>query len=210
MFEQIVSPLLPFVGQPVELLAQKYPRLNQHKGQSGQLIERILGADAGALSAPDLQSYGVEIKTLPIDDHLNPLENTYISKISIPFRENFFERSTAWGKLQKVLWVPLMGKRGVPLLQKIICYPLLWTPSVSIEAQLRLDWLEITCLIRQGLFDQINSQLGEYLHVRPKAQHSRHKVTLSIADNSMKVVPIGFYLRKKLTKQIIEEAHVSR
>ena len=52
--------------------------LSNNKGFIGQLIEWHLGADAGSKPTPDFEELGIELKTLPIDTHGNPLETTFI------------------------------------------------------------------------------------------------------------------------------------
>ena len=47
------------------------------KGWVGELIENYLGATASSLPEPDFQHLGIELKTIPIDEHGKPRESTY-------------------------------------------------------------------------------------------------------------------------------------
>ena len=203
----IFSNFLEYLGQPVYQLALGSNK-KEHKGLAGQLIETSLGACSGNSRHPDLIQYGIEIKTIPVNFDGTPHEHTYINKISLPYHEINFEDSFVWMKLKKILWIPLIGKKTTPMLEKIIGLPILWEPNENEKNILEKDWTELSNLIRQQEFDKINSQLGEYLHIRPKAASSEDKIAIKIDGFLKKIVPIGFYLRKDLTKKIIQQHYL--
>lgn len=200
----IITPLHRFIGKPVRDLIPQHDKFRLHKGFTGRLVENILGASSSNQALPDLPEWGIEIKTLPVSVKGLPLENTFINKISLPFKETLFEESMLWLKIKKILWVPVIGSRQTPMLEKIIGYPILWEPDTATVAFLKRDWQEITTYIRLGDFNQLNSQLGELLHVRPKAADASKKIYLKINGYDQSILPIGFYFRKALTQTIIE------
>ncbi|HEY6477136.1 MAG TPA: MutH/Sau3AI family endonuclease, partial [Polyangia bacterium] len=51
------------------------------KGWSGQVIEQELGATVGGARGPDFAALGVELKTVPVDENLEPLESTAVCQI---------------------------------------------------------------------------------------------------------------------------------
>jgi DNA mismatch repair protein MutH len=208
MINEIIHPLKAFIGHPVIDLFSKEPTMSQHKGLAGRLIEQALGATSCNKGLPDLPQWGIEIKTIPISEQGIPLENTFLNKITLPFRETSFEHSSLWAKIKKILWIPLIGHRSTPMLKKIIGYPLLWEPDQPTLDLLKQDWYELTSYLRLGDFDQINSQVGELLHIRPKAANSDEKITLKLGNSEQSILPIGFYLRKTLTQKIIESNYV--
>ena len=203
MLDTIIAPLKPYIGYPVRSLSQQFTTNHQHKGLAGHLIERALGVTNSSLPQPDLPEWGIEIKTIPITAQGMPLEHTFINKISLPFDESSFEKSSTWLKMKKILWVPLIGERSCIGLEKIIGNPFLWTPDHQTAEQLREDWYEITAYLRLGEYYSITSHLGEYLHVRPKAANSSEKIHLLINGHLQNILPIGFYLRKTLTSMLI-------
>ncbi len=205
--DPLFSDFLQYLGQPLNQLAIKSNK-KEHKGLAGQLIEESLGAHTGNSKYPDLFEYGIEIKTIPVNFEGIPHEHTYINKISLPYREVNFEDSFVWMKLRKILWIPLIGKKTTPMLEKIIGHPILWEPTQDEKNILTKDWAELSNLIRQQEFDKINSQLGEYLHIRPKASNSQDKISIKIDGFLKKIVPIGFYLRKELTRKIIQQHYL--
>ncbi|NBV28726.1 hypothetical protein EBS02_06885 [bacterium] len=90
------------------------------------------------------------------------------------------------------------------MLDKIIGHPVIWQPDGDTFDQIKKDWYELTTYIRLGEFDQLNSQIGEFLHIRPKAANATQKIQLNINGFNHYVLPIGFYFRKILTRKIIE------
>lgn len=76
-------------------------------------------------------------------------------------------------KLSKVLWIPVQGEREIPLAERCVGYPLLWSPSPEEEAQLKADWEELMELIVLGKVAQITAKHGEVLQLRPKAANGR-------------------------------------
>ncbi|NBW57723.1 DNA mismatch repair protein MutH [bacterium] len=204
MIADVIKPLYPYIGRPISCLLAKNSSLSFHKGLAGQLIEQILGACSSNQRLPDLPHLGIEIKTLPVSTQGIPLENTFINKITLPFDEPKFEKSMLWLKIQKILWVPLIGSRHTMMLDKIIGHPVIWQPDGDTFDQIKKDWYELTTYIRLGEFDQLNSQIGEFLHIRPKAANATQKIQLNINGFNHYVLPIGFYFRKILTRKIIE------
>jgi len=83
-------------------------RLNHHKGWCGQLLEGILGAEAGNQSRPDFVQLGIELKTLPLSAAGKPRESTYVCAInSHQLAEPsslHWRLSAVYKKLAKVLW----------------------------------------------------------------------------------------------------------
>ncbi len=106
------------------------------------------------------------------------------------------ETSHVRHKLKRVLWVPVEGDRSIPLAERRVGSPLLWSPSEEEDRQLRLDWEELMDMI----------VLGRGTHYRPPwrslttAAQSRHAVALTEAIGArgepILTLPRGFYLKK--------------
>lgn len=201
--ELLQNRLKPYWGEP--LLTWSGKELHGHKGWAGECLEEILGVSDKHSCGPDFPELGVELKTLPLSSKFQVLESTFLSKISLPFQEGCFLQSRLFRKIRRIFWVPLIGDKGTPLSERRIGQGFLWElaePALSIFEQ---DWDELTALLRQGLFSQISAHLGAALHIRPKAAHSRDKVRLKIGEHHTTLVPLGFYLRRSFTQQIICE-----
>ena len=110
------------------------------KGWAGQLIEAYLGATAGSLSEPDFQDIGVELKTIPVRADGEPRESTYVCTVPLTG-----ESSTSWpgcnvqSKLARVLWVPIVTDDATNPGDRIIGWPLLWSPSAEEASALEAD-----------------------------------------------------------------------
>lgn len=181
--------------------------LKRNKGWVGILIEQSLGAQAGSKAEQDFQHLNIELKTIPIDKHAQPLETTFVSLA--PTKKNSgvtWENSHVRQKLKKVLWIPVEGKRTIPLAERKVGIPILWQPSIAQEIQLKNDWEELMEMITLGKFNQINASFGKILQLRPKGANRLDRT--QAYDQSGKktyTLPLGFYLRRCFTAQIIRD-----
>lgn len=195
------------LGQVAERFALQVPTKQLYaKGWIGELLELQLVATAGTKPEPDFPHLGIELKTLPISKQGKPLESTFVCSISLSSTANRdWETSTVWRKLKRVLWIPIEAEPTIPLAQRRICAPLLWSPSPEQVAILQADWQELTDLICFGQLEQITAKLGRYLQIRPKAANAK---SLCWGTNTqgepILTLPRGFYLRSSFTQQILE------
>ncbi|MCG9962716.1 MAG: DNA mismatch repair endonuclease MutH [Shewanella sp.] len=181
--------------------------LKRNKGWIGQLIEMELGATAGSKPEQDFLHLGVELKTIPIDNHGKPLETTYVCVAPLTNIEGLtWQNSLVCHKLQRVLWVPVEGERHIPVGARRIGTPILWEPDPQEQALLQQDWEEIMELIALGKVEKLTARHGEVLQLRPKAANSK-AMTHSIAeDGSLKMTnPRGFYLKTSFTAMILNK-----
>ena len=111
--------------------------LKRDKGWIGILLEIWLGASAGSKPEQDFAALGVELKTIPIDAEGRPLETTFVCVAPLTGNSGVtWENSHVRHKLKRVLWIPVEGERAIPLADRRVGSPLLWTPSVEEENQL--------------------------------------------------------------------------
>lgn len=182
------------------------PDLKRDKGWVGMLIETALGAKAGSKAEQDFAHLGIELKTIPINSVGYPLETTFVSLA--PLIQNSgvnWETSHVRYKLSKVLWIPVQGERQIPLAERYIGNPILWQPSLEQERRLQQDWEELMDYIVLGKVEKINARLGEVLQLRPKGANSK-ALTKGIGQNGevIQTLPLGFYLRKEFTAEILQ------
>lgn len=180
--------------------------LKRDKGWGGMLLERALGATAGSKAEQDFSHLGVELKTLPINAEGYPLETTFVSLAPLVQNSGVkWENSHVRHKLSCVLWMPIEGSRHIPLRERHIGAPILWKPTAEQERQLKQDWEELMDLIVLGKLEQITTRIGEVMQLRPKGANSR-AVTKGIGKNGeiIDTLPLGFYLRKEFTAQILK------
>ena len=130
--------------------------LVQEKGWVGQLIEAALDAESGSLAQPDFPSIGLELKTIPIDSAGKALESTYVSVVPLmDVRGATWHESVVWQKLSRVLWVPLLAEKQIPLAQRVFATPVLWSPSAADEKLLRADWEAVMEKVSLGQIDTL-------------------------------------------------------
>jgi DNA mismatch repair protein MutH len=181
--------------------------LRRHKGWVGQLLELALGADAESLPEPDFRAIGVEMKTLPIDRNGKPRESTYVC--TVPLDEGMeasWETSWICRKLSRVLWLPVEAEPEIPLAQRRIGTPLLWSPDAAQTEALRQDWEELGDMIRMGELESITARMGTVLQIRPKAANSKVTCESVGADGEAIIThPRGYYLRPAFTHAILQQ-----
>lgn len=179
------------------------------KGFAGQLLESVLGANAGSLPEPDFRLIGVELKTIPVSIHGKPLESTYVCTATLEHDQDpVWERSVVYHKLARVLWLPIITAPGLAPAERRIGCAMLWSPSDTEQARLRSDWEELMDLIVLGDVEQISAHHGEYLQIRPKAADS-HARRWGVDKNGVRVktLPRGFYLRAAFTAAILQRSY---
>lgn len=208
--EQLLSQAQSIAGLTFGELADELhipipPDLKRDKGWVGMLLERALGATAGSKAEQDFSHLGVELKTLPINAEGYPLETTFVSLAPLVQNSGVkWENSHVRHKLSCVLWMPIEGSRHIPLRERHIGSPILWKPTAEQERQLKQDWEELMDLIVLGKLDQITARIGEVMQLRPKGANSK-AITKGIGKNGevIDTLPLGFYLRKEFTAQIL-------
>ncbi|MGM3161444.1 DNA mismatch repair endonuclease MutH [Dickeya undicola] len=179
--------------------------LKRDKGWIGVLLEGFLGASAGSKPEQDFPDIGIELKTIPVDEQGRPLETTFVCVAPLTGNSGvIWESSHVRRKLARVLWIPVEGSRAIPLGERRIGAPLLWSPSPEEERQLRQDWEELMDLIVLGKVESITARHGEVLQLRPKAANSR-ALTEAIGEHGQPILtlPRGFYLKKTFTTPLL-------
>lgn len=179
--------------------------LKRDKGWIGILLEIWLGASAGSKPEQDFAALGVELKTIPIDAQGRPLETTFVCVAPLTGNSGVtWENSHVRHKLKRVLWIPVEGERAIPLAERRVGSPLLWTPSAEEEHQLQMDWEELMDLIVLGQVERITARHGEVLQLRPKAANSK-ALTEAIGARGERIMtlPRGFYLKKNFTSALL-------
>lgn len=179
--------------------------LKRDKGWTGILLETWLGASAGSKPEQDFAALGVELKTIPINSQGKPLETTFVCVAPLTGNTGVtWEYSHVRHKLKRVLWVPVEGERLIPLAERRVGAPLLWSPSEEEEHQLRQDWEELMDMIVLGQVERITARHGEVLQLRPKAANSK-ALTEAIGTRGEPILtlPRGFYLKKNFTGALL-------
>lgn len=179
--------------------------LRRAKGWVGQLVERALGATAKSLAEPDFRDLGVELKTIPVDRRGHPKESTFVSSIPLgELAQVDWESSRVRKKLARVLFVPVEAEPEIPIAERRLGSPLLWSPSPEEEDRLRADWRTLAGLIAEGYAETLTAHAGECLQVRPKAKDSSARTRYQDADGADELtLPRGFYLRASFTKDLL-------
>ncbi|USD41672.1 DNA mismatch repair endonuclease MutH [Vibrio sp. SCSIO 43135] len=184
--------------------------LTRDKGWVGQLLEWHLGAIAGSKPQQDFEQLGIELKSIPISYTGKPLETTFVCVAPLVGVHGLtWEQSHVRNKLSRVLWVPVEGEREIPLADRRVGSPLIWSPSEHEEKQLKQDWEELMEMIVLGQVEKITARHGEMLQLRPKAANSRALTDAYGASGKLiKTLPRGFYLRTQFTANILQSHFV--
>ncbi|WP_018692876.1 DNA mismatch repair endonuclease MutH [Algicola sagamiensis] len=198
-------------GLKLRELANQYAvampdNLKREKGWVGQFIEMVLGAEAGSKPIPDFPHLGIELKTLPISLAGYPLETTFVCTAPLTgITGSTWETSLVKSKLNRVLWIPVVAERSIPLEERIIASPMLWSPNAEEEMILRHDWEELMDMIALGYVEQVSAKYGVALQIRPKAANSKALTEAFNAEGEpFLTLPRGFYLKKQFTGAILQ------
>lgn len=183
------------------------PNLLHAKGTFGRCVEQCLGVQESNAAGPDFPQLGVEIKTIPIDAKLTPVESTYVCRVPLAHIASLeWVNSPVRKKLMRVLWVPVEADSAVPPLERRVGRGFLWSPTKELESVLESDWQELAGRLGQGDFDGLSAHAGTFLQVRPKAASSRVRSRALGTDGQwQEVLPLGFYLRRSFTSSILHK-----
>ena len=179
--------------------------LKRNKGWIGLLFEHVLGASAGSRPEPDFPQLGIELKSLPINEQAKPLETTFVSVAPLKGLtgvtwQNCYVRK----KLAKVLWVPVITPKNLPLAERLVGSPFLWSPSKEEENLLAQDWQELTDMIVLGEVENIHGKHGQVMQLRPKAANSQAKTqAFDKHGKPFMTLPRGFYLKINFTQALL-------
>lgn len=178
----------------------------QGKGWTGQLLEQCLGATAGSKALPDFPTLGIELKTLPLNQHWQPKESTYVCTVPMqPTAALHWQDSWVCQKLQRVLWIPIEADTRLDFAERRVGMASLWSPTPEQTELLRQDWEELMELVVLGRWEYISAEQGTYLQIRPKAANARSLCTAFDENgNTIQTLPRGFYLRTSLTRSILQ------
>jgi len=208
---QLLQRAQAIAGLTLSEIAQAYSiaipeNLNRDKGWVGLLLEHVLGASAGSRPEPDFPHLGIELKSLPINRFGKPLETTFVCVAPLMNLTGVtWQNCHLRNKLARVLWVPIVAEREIPLAERLVGTPFIWSPSQEEEQLMALDWQELTDMIVLGQVEQINGKHGQVLQLRPKAANS-HAKTKAIDKHGKPflTLPRGFYLKTAFTHTILK------
>ncbi|HMC94194.1 MAG TPA: MutH/Sau3AI family endonuclease [Polyangia bacterium] len=178
------------------------------KGWSGQVLEHELGVAVGGARGPDFAALGVELKTVPVRESLEPLESTAVCQIDpVAIAGESWASSYVREKLARVLFVALAvpdGARSVG--ERRVAAVRLWSPDTDEERALRDDFdLFVREYYRRGRAAEITGHLGVVLQVRPKGRDAADlRDAYDTAGRPTRVGKHGFYLRPGFVCRILQ------
>ncbi len=215
-FEELTENLKRIVGHSIAELAKDMnlplPISPLHgKGFTGELIEKCLGASAQNLPIPDFPKLGVELKTIPVDDELKPLESMFLCYAPISdIRHLSFENSSLYTKIKRMLFVLVSASRDKDYVDRYVVGYFFYAPTPEEIEIIRNDFNEIYELIKTGNIDKVNARLGSIIQMRPKAANGR-ALTECVGPTGeiIKTRPRGFYMRRSFSERLIAQ-HLSK
>lgn len=208
--DELLARASALAGLTIDQLAQRHQlsapnSLLRAKGWIGNLLERALGTNAGTTAAPDFLHLGIELKTIPLDQHGNPKETTFVTSIDcMKMGSHNWQDSLVYHKLRHVLWIPIEAANTIPIGDRRIGSPVLKTLPPELEEILESDWNEFSEIIAQGNIETLRSSQGVLLHVRPKCANGRSLCNAPGPDGRIiRTLPRGFYLRTEFSRKIL-------
>ncbi len=194
------------LGELAKMIGFPAPATARHaKGWMGELIETVLGADAGNRPEPDFTGLGIELKTVPVNAQGVPQESTHVCRAPANILpEMQWANALVRRKLTRVLWLPLEAATEPDITRRRIGWGILWSPSPQQAQNLQTDWEELMELLAVGRRAEISARIGNVLQLRPKAADaaSRESAPDEMGAPS-RMPPYGFYLRAPFTREIL-------
>jgi DNA mismatch repair protein MutH len=215
-FEELSRRLDQIVGVPFgELGAALGVRwqgsATQNKGWAGNLVDRLVGTDAGSQPEPDLTKLGLEVKTIPIGRGPKVLQPTKVTMLNYRdvFDQDWWE-SDAFHKLRSVLFVPIVKFDIEHSDEWFIRHPFLWLPPGPVLHQFKQDYDSVRALVVSGDFEKISSAKppngqGTYLHPRPAARNSAVRRSYKIGNRTARLLPRAWMLRETFTQRLVTQ-----
>ncbi|MCI4326223.1 MAG: DNA mismatch repair protein MutH [Thermoplasmata archaeon] len=215
-FEELTHRLNQIVGVPFGELGGALGVLwrgtaTQNKGWAGNLVDRLIGSDAGNLPEPDLTKLGIEVKTIPIGIGPKVLQPTKVTMLNYGdlYGTEWWE-SDPFHKLRSVLFVPIVKFETERPDEWFIRHPFLWLPSFSILSKFKQDYDSVRTLVRSGEFERISSAKppngqGVCLHPKPAAKNSAARRKYKVGDEVVSLPPRAWMLRESFTQQLVGE-----
>lgn len=206
--KELKTRLQYLVGKEIQdlcnILEIPVPKDSTHaKGFTGQILEILLGANAGNLPIPDFSNLNIELKTIPCDANLKPLESTFICHCDLLNRENDFYKSTLYHKMSFILFVFILAPKDLPIAnRKILSYYFFMPDETELKA-IKNDYDEIMGMISSGHAHEITAHFGEIIQLRPKSADGKQLTDYINEDGKIaKTRPRGFYMRRSFSQQI--------
>ena len=196
------------LGEIAESMNIAVPKdLKREKGWIGLLLEQVLGASAGSRPEPDFPHLGIELISLPINYQGKPLETTFVCVAPLTGLVGAsWQTSHIRNKLARVLWIPVVSERNIPVAERIVGSAFIWSPSPEEEHLLALDWQELTDMIVLGEVENIHGRHGQVLQLRPKAANSQAKTqAFNRHGQPFMTLPRGFYLKTSFTQALLNK-----
>lgn len=193
------------IAESINILVPK--DLKREKGWVGLLLEQVLGASAGSRPEPDFPHLGIELKSLPINYQGKPLETTFVCVAPLTGLVGAsWQTSHIRNKLARVLWIPVVSERSIPVADRVVGSAFIWSPSPQEEHLLALDWQELTDMIVLGDVENIHGRHGQVLQLRPKAANSQAKTqAFNRHGQPFMTLPRGFYLKTSFTQALLNK-----
>ncbi len=193
------------IAQAINIAVPK--DLKREKGWIGLLLEQVLGASAGSRPVPDFPHLGIELKSLPISYQGKPLETTFVCVAPLTGLVGArWQTSHIRNKLARVLWIPVISERSIPVAERIVGSAFIWSPSPEEDHLLALDWQELTDMIVLGDVENIHGKHGQVLQLRPKAANSQAKTqAFNRLGQPFMTLPRGFYLKTGFTLALLNK-----
>ena len=210
-FEELISYLDAICGKNLFELSQRVglslpASTRQGKGFAGELIELCTGASAGNASIPDFPNLWLELKTIPVDEKLIPLESTFISYAPLTnIRCLSFEKSSLYSKISRVLFVIVLAPRNLKIAERKILGYFFWQPSEEELKNIKDDFNELMEMVKTGNIERVTAKIGTVIQMRPKCANGKQTTDCIGPDGIfIKTRPRGFYMRRCFTQKLLE------
>jgi DNA mismatch repair protein MutH len=203
-YNEVRQALDPVVGVPFrelsKLLGITFPADPRRRRQAGgDLVEALLEIAKNSIPKPDLVRLGTEVKTIPLNTLSRPREWTKITSFNADATKNEkdFRRSSVYGKLRSILFVPVMKVDNAKPDFWYLRPPFLWLPTDDQLARFEVDYDFFRGAVIKSDWARLSARFGQCLTLNT----SSDKTAGVGAENKGR----AWWLKANVTREICDQ-----
>lgn len=181
-----------------------------NKSFAGDVVQAALGEARNSSKKRDLQNFGLEIKTIPLDLERRVIWNTKICGLNyeeVATRE--WEASHVYHKLRTTLFVPVVKRTPAEWESWYMWGSFIWLPTEDDEAILKADYDAVRALVKGKKFDAITSKRQpkgpcKVLIPNTGGQNSEDVQAFEMDGETTESKRRAWFLHKEFTQRLID------
>lgn len=200
--------LAPAVGIALPSTPDEVKRSKQ---LAGDIVSAALGVAPNPRPTPDIEGLSTEIKTVPVDDDLVPLERTKLGALNYQdVVDDDWPSSKIHAKLRTTLFVAVVKYDTADPAHWFVRDGFIWLPSTDQLGQLAVDYEDIRAVVRARRGDELSSArppkgVGQHLTAGTSGRDARDTTTYAVDGHHITAKRRAWFLRKEFTTSLLRD-----